>query len=108
LGEFCTRGTYRDRPQSRSSRPTWPPTGPTRVLLPCPTLCVAYKYPADFRIAELVEVNWQVALTGVITPRARITPTFVGGTTITYATLHKSDDTLRKDVGLPRHPRLAT
>jgi len=56
----------------------------------------AFKYPADTAISVLEEVLWQVGRTGVITPRARITPTVVGGTTVTYATLHNPTDLARK------------
>jgi len=56
----------------------------------------AFKYPADTAISVLEEVLWQVGRTGVITPRARITPTVVGGTTVTYATLHNPTDVARK------------
>lgn len=57
---------------------------------------IAYKYPAEEAITTLEEVLWQVGRTGVITPRARVTPTFVAGTTITYATLHNPEDIVRK------------
>ena len=56
----------------------------------------AFKYPADHAIATLEEVTWDVGRTGVIAPRARITPTFVGGTTVTFATLHNVEDMARK------------
>lgn len=56
----------------------------------------AFKFPPDTAISTLEEVVWQVGRTGVITPRARITPTFVGGVEITHATLHNPDDLARK------------
>jgi DNA ligase (NAD+) len=61
-----------------------------------PRWAIARKYPADTAISTLEEVLWQVGRTGVITPRARITPTIVGGTEITYATLHNPTDLTRK------------
>ena len=57
---------------------------------------IAFKYPPDSVIAELEEVTWEVGRTGIVAPRARITPTFVGGTTVTYATLHNPADIARK------------
>ena len=61
-----------------------------------PRWAVAYKYPAEEVTSVLRDVHWQVGRTGVITPRAQIDPVFVGGTTITYATLHNPDDLARK------------
>ena len=61
---------------------------------------IAYKYPSDSAMTTLEEVLWQVGRTGVITPRARVTPVFVGGTTVTYATLHNPTDIARKDIRL--------
>jgi len=61
-----------------------------------PKWAIAYKYPADMVFSELLEVNWQVGRTGVITPRGSITPVSVGGVTITYATLHNPADIARK------------
>jgi len=61
-----------------------------------PRWAIAYKYPADTVLSVLQEVIWQVGRTGVITPRARITPVSVGGVTVTYATLHNPDDVSRK------------
>lgn len=61
-----------------------------------PRWAVAYKFPAEEVMSTLEEVIWQVGRTGVITPRARITPVFVSGTTIEYATLHNPGDLARK------------
>lgn len=61
-----------------------------------PYWAIAYKYPAVEVMSTLADIIWQVGRTGVITPRAVIEPVFVGGTTITYATLHNVDDIKRK------------
>lgn len=61
-----------------------------------PYWAIAYKYPAAEVMSTLTDILWQVGRTGVITPRAVIEPVFVGGTTITYATLHNPDDIKRK------------
>lgn len=53
-----------------------------------PKWAIAYKYPADTAFAELLAIDWQIGRTGVVTPVARIAPTFVGGTTISNVTLH--------------------
>lgn len=61
-----------------------------------PRWATAYKFPAAEVVSTLNEVLWQVGRTGVITPRAVIEPVMVGGTTITYASLHNVDDIARK------------
>lgn len=63
-----------------------------------PRWALAYKFPPEEKSTTLLDVIWQVGRTGVITPRAVLDPVFVGGTTITYVTLHNPDEIDRMDV----------
>ncbi len=58
----------------------------------------AYKFPAEEKTAQILDVVLQVGRTGAITPVAHLTPTQLAGTTVTRATLHNEDEIIRQDV----------
>ena len=65
-----------------------------------PRWAIAYKYPTDSVVTTLTEVDWTIGRTGILTPVAHFNPITIGGTIVSYASLHNAEMVKKMDLKL--------
>lgn len=65
-----------------------------------PRWAIAYKYPTDSVVTSLKEVEWTIGRTGILTPVAHFNPVSIGGTIVSYASLHNAEMVQKMDLKL--------
>jgi DNA ligase (NAD+) len=68
------------------------------VTAKSPRYMIAYKFPAERAITQLLDIRVQVGRTGTLTPVAHLKPVLLAGTTVSHASLHNQDEIRRKDI----------